>query len=656
MRIGLIDLPFSPLDRPNLGLELLAATINRASGRHRASVLYLKYEYAAAIGYRRYNALAAAEFCDPLLGDLAFAFDAIPEAGVYGRASSNGSLGVEDQPRQAILEAARGSLSASDVSSILAASRRFVSQTVTRILEHRFDAVGFNLMFCVRPALMVSAATKLSAPHVKVLFGGVHCDGEMGAALFGAYSVIDVVVRGEGEPVINQLLDAIEDRDSAPIAGVLRRTRIHLLPAAGERTPVVRKMDQLPLPDYRDWLAVFRDASVALSPVLSYETSRGCWFGERMHCVFCGLNGATMQYRSKSPDHVISELMALRDLGIARVDTTDLILNHDYFRDLLPLLSAEATGLRLFYETRPTLTRRQVDGLAAAGVWAIQAGIESLSTPHLQLMRKGSCGHHGVRILKWSFARDIRVVWNVLVGLPGEEAKWFEQMAAVVRAIVHLEPPALGCVPILMTRFSPIFDEHTSRGYVERLPSHHYKIAFPELNARQIEGIALYFEGIPRVSAAPDTLVAIATLREAVRQWIEAQGSRYCFLFRSAESLWVVDGRGLDGEHELVHELDTQEAAILLMCDAGLRRGQMEKRLGGSLGLETIERVLSDLLKHRLLIDVDGVLLATPVDLTTILHDVTATPDIAVAMGKRIYLERAAAQRRGRLSVAGGEP
>src|SRR4029077_5489915 len=34
---------------------------------------------------------------------------------------------------------------------------------------------------------------------------------------------------------------------------------------------------------------------------LPYETSRGCWWGAKSH-TFCGLNGSTMAFRSKSDD------------------------------------------------------------------------------------------------------------------------------------------------------------------------------------------------------------------------------------------------------------------------------------------------------------------------------------------------------------------
>jgi radical SAM superfamily enzyme YgiQ (UPF0313 family) len=45
---------------------------------------------------------------------------------------------------------------------------------------------------------------------------------------------------------------------------------------------------------------------------LPFESARGCWWGMRHHCTFCGLNGQTMAFRAKRPQRVLEEL---RDLA-----------------------------------------------------------------------------------------------------------------------------------------------------------------------------------------------------------------------------------------------------------------------------------------------------------------------------------------------------
>ena len=42
-----------------------------------------------------------------------------------------------------------------------------------------------------------------------------------------------------------------------------------------------------------------------MSPTLLIETSRGCWWGERNHCTFCGLNGSSMSFDEMAPGRAL---------------------------------------------------------------------------------------------------------------------------------------------------------------------------------------------------------------------------------------------------------------------------------------------------------------------------------------------------------------
>src|SRR4051812_31793928 len=85
-------------------------------------------------------------------------------------------------------------------------------------------------------------------------------------------------------------------------------------------------------------------------PMLPYESSRGCWWGQKHHCTFCGLNGEGMVFREKSPDRVIEDLRALAAAFPARsIFMTDNIMPHAYFKTLPPRLAADPLPLSLFY-------------------------------------------------------------------------------------------------------------------------------------------------------------------------------------------------------------------------------------------------------------------------------------------------------------------
>ncbi|MBB1247355.1 RiPP maturation radical SAM protein 1, partial [Streptomyces durbertensis] len=46
-----------------------------------------------------------------------------------------------------------------------------------------------------------------------------------------------------------------------------------------------------------------------LEPKLVLEGSRGCWWGEKRHCTFCGLNGSSMRFRSKEPVDFLNSIV-----------------------------------------------------------------------------------------------------------------------------------------------------------------------------------------------------------------------------------------------------------------------------------------------------------------------------------------------------------
>ena len=153
-----------------------------------------------------------------------------------------------------------------------------------------------------------------------------------------------------------------------------------------------------------------------------------------------GFLAGLLSFRAKSPERVLAELSELAQ-SYGRLDFffVDYILNRAYFDDLLPRLRDAGYDLRIFCETKANLRREEVRLLHDAGFTAIQAGVESMSTPVLKLMRKGVTALQNLRLLKWCAEYDVRLYWNVLYGIPGEPTEAYEVMAELVPSRAHLE-------------------------------------------------------------------------------------------------------------------------------------------------------------------------------------------------------------------------
>src|SRR5262249_25530900 len=199
----------------------------------------------------------------------------------------------------------------------------------------------------------------------------------------------------------------------------------------------------------------------------------------RMHCTFCGLNGSTMAYRSKSAGRALGELEHLsRKHPGCDVQVTDNILDLGYFKEFLPALAERRLGLDLFYETKSNLRKDQIRLLRRAGISRLQPGIESLSDAVLKLMRKGVSGLQNIQLLKWCRELGVLPHWTGLWGFPGEPPEEYPRLAGVVPLLTHLPAP-VSFGPIRLDRFSPNFFDAERLGFADVKPLGPYRHIYP---------------------------------------------------------------------------------------------------------------------------------------------------------------------------------
>ena len=386
----------------------------------------------------------------------------------------------------------------------------FVERCVDEILASVPRIVGFSSSFQQHAAsLAVAKRLKERAPQTIVLFGGANCEGDMGRETVAAFEFVDAVVSGEGDAIVPVLVERLLRGSCRGIypaytCAAMRANR----PA---NAPAIVDLDALPYPDFSDYFAALPDVAAAETR-LNIETSRGCWWGQKHHCTFCGLNGSAMAYRKKSPKRAVDELEALaRTYGVRRFAATDNILDAGYFTTALADLARRDLGIELFYETKANLREAQIRALADAGVRSIQPGIESLSTPVLVLMRKGVSALRNVQTLKWCRAAGIAVTWNVLYGFPGESPDDYRAMEALVPLLAHLTPPSY-VGRLRLDRYSPMYEAPASvRPHGRRARA---RLRAPlRLPSASLRRLAYYFTFAMPTAACPNRMRAASSGR-----------------------------------------------------------------------------------------------------------------------------------------------
>jgi radical SAM superfamily enzyme YgiQ (UPF0313 family) len=132
-----------------------------------------------------------------------------------------------------------------------------------------------------------------------------------------AFPAIDLVVRGEAEHTLPQLLNALAGRSAmSTVAGVTFREGSE--PVRTPDAPAILDLDSLPFP------ALHLIPHAEAAHVIPLELGRGCPFA----CTFCSTNDFfRRRFRLKSPERVLAEMRAVN--AAYGVDTFDLV--HDMF-------------------------------------------------------------------------------------------------------------------------------------------------------------------------------------------------------------------------------------------------------------------------------------------------------------------------------------
>ncbi len=494
--VVLVYVPFGALERPSLALGLLKAALAKTDIS--CSVRYCNFEFAERVGLELYSKLAWVR--EEMVGEWIFAAAAFPDHKTDVDAYLNNILGsFYATESESAREFGRNFLLFARQEAAT-----FIDEQARAILAEKPRIVGCSSTFNQNTAMLaLLRRIKELDPSVVTVAGGANCEGVMGVAMSRHFRWIDYVASGEAElffpELCRNILAGTVDPENLPfgvITHVGKRRRLMVAEEKPAEPPraTVQDLEASPLPDFDDYFAAldrYADRDF-ITPGLVLETARGCWWGAMHHCTFCGLNGGTMEFRSKTPERVVSELRQLSSkYNINRFMMADNILDQSYYKELMPTLGALPENYELYFEIKSNVTYQQLETLKKAGVAWIVAGIESLQDDVLRLMDKGTSGWLNVQMLKWTRGLGIRVSWNMLCGFPGEEDAWYGEMADWLPLVSHLEPPNDMRI-IRFDRFSPLHTKQKEFG-LSLKPSWPYPFIYP-LSREQLEDLVYFFE------------------------------------------------------------------------------------------------------------------------------------------------------------------
>ena len=612
--ICLVNPPGAAVERPSIGLGIIKSILSRAG--HYVKVHYENLRYAEFIGIDLYRAILTVDSKIALL-DWLFAESAFPDFAPC----SESYLARVFVSSSTIKRA----LTPNSLLELRQRSRVFIDDAVTRIVDPDTALVGCSSSFCQHVAsLALLRQVRAVAPAVTTMIGGANCEATMGQATHELFSWVDFVISGDAEELILPLVDKVVSEGRVYMG--LRGTQGIFSPAdravhyAGSTTcnqpsrAVVRNMKLVPRPSYDDYFSQIKTVEFhsRVQPGLLIEASRGCWWGQRSHCSFCGLNGGGMTYSSKDPVEVLDDITALtQEHKLDRVAFVDNIIDHQYLSTLIPSLATGGRGNKIFVEIKANLKREQVRLLARAGIRWIQPGIESLDSRILRLMKKGSHAWQNILLLKWSRQFGIRLFWNLMFGTPGEQDAWYGEQVKLISLISHFQPGLP--VELQYCRFSPYCENPTEYG-LELVASTAYKSIYPVSNDK-LDKLVYFFDLVSEKSdhgghgqvlnLSPELVAFWTSVARWREEWYQDRPAT-CQRVSIGNAFYVNDTRSCAVEPLTL--LDDCAMSLLDECEDAPTRLQLLRTMteGRRFRLGEIDEALSVLESRGFVVSVDG--------------------------------------------------
>jgi ribosomal peptide maturation radical SAM protein 1 len=511
------------------------------------------------------------------------------------------------------------------------AAPAFIDFCVDAIDWSRFGLVGFSVVFQqLLSSLALASALKRKHPDLPVIMGGASLEDDIAGEVIRRCPQIDFMHCGDGEISFPEMVRRLYAGQSMRgLRGLMFREDGEIQFAG--RSPNFSAMDETPTPDFAEYFYARREGGYeqydgSRDVLLPIEAARGCWWGEKNHCTFCGLNRSGMEFRAKSPERVIEQIENLsRRYGIFQFNAIDNIMAPEYAERLFGRLSAANSDFQLHYEIRPNFSRTQLGRMRRGGLYSVQPGVESFSTHILKIMRKLSTGMRNVELIKWCTYYRINNLYNILVQFPGETLEDYRLQSEIVPKLHHFQPP-YAIVKARADRGSPMYSDPKAQCIVKMTPSRCYDYIFPE-GEFDLDRVSYYFDH-EMTDVVPDHEYNDLFVRVAVWQdrWA-ARGNRPFLHYRKAWSSIVIE----DGRSHQVREwrFSDERADLYEFCADARSMQQLRRHFGAE---PWVEPALAEFLSLELMLFLDGryLSLALPENPDFDLSLNTATPSAEI--------------------------
>lgn len=306
------------------------------------------------------------------------------------------------------------------------------------LLKRKPDLVALTALTpTIGRALETAQIVKETLPDSIVVMGGYHPTFNFIETLEDEN--VDIVIRGEGEYIMLNLVQALENQSSLhDVKGIVFEDKNSKEIVVNPEAPLIQNLDELPFP------------ALNLLPMKKYRlldmdthmttmiTTRGC----PMQCSFC--SSAAMhgkKIRERSVENIVDEIEYLKtnyDIDtIAFMDDTFTLKKRKVMAICDEILKRNIEIMWGCTSRVDTLDEKLLKKMKEAGCITIFIGVESADQQQLDNMCKNTTIAKIENAFKIAHKLKIRTIASVALGMPGDTK---EIMNKTVKFVHKLKP------------------------------------------------------------------------------------------------------------------------------------------------------------------------------------------------------------------------
>jgi radical SAM superfamily enzyme YgiQ (UPF0313 family) len=297
-----------------------------------------------------------------------------------------------------------------------------IDDTVRWVKKENPDIVGISMMIQNFLSGIETAKEIKENFETKIIVGGPHPTFVFNETL-KEYPFIDIVVRGEAEETILDIVSAFQGRkklkDINGISFINKKKIVNNPPRA-----IPLNLDKIPFPDRsfikEGYTANLSGINFAAGKFTAVITSRGCPFG----CTFCSATAFRKKICSfRSPENVVDEIELLVGQGYEEIGFVDdnFMLNRLRVEKICELIKKRRLKFYWWCEGRVDSVDYDIlKMMKSVGCESIYFGIESANQHVLEYYKKHITAQQTIKAVNVSRKANLNVIGGFIVGAPVE--------------------------------------------------------------------------------------------------------------------------------------------------------------------------------------------------------------------------------------------